>query len=284
MRVACIQMRSGCDVDANLQMVDQLVMQAASQGARYIQTPEMTSLVQAKREQLLHTIQRDEDGGGRSNAVVEFMRQLAKREAVWLHVGSIAVLLPNDKAANRSLLFSPNGTLIARYDKLHMFDVDLPNGETWRESLLYQPGKLAKLVEIEPFSLGMSICYDLRFPALFSAYANAGAQVLSCPAAFTKQTGEAHWHVLLRTRAIENGAFVVAAAQGGIHEDGRETYGHSLIINPWGKIIGELAHNKPDVLICDLDLGEVDEARSRIPNLMNASEFQMQIINREKLS
>lgn len=280
MRVACIQMRSGVDVDANLKALDHLVTQAVAKGARYIQTPEMTSIVQSKRHRLLETIEQDDER--QSNAVVEHTHRLAKLHAVWLHIGSIAVLLKSGKAANRSLLFAPDGTLVARYDKLHMFDVDLPNGETWRESSLYEPGNQARLVESDVFTLGMSICYDLRFPVLYQEYARAGAQILSCPAAFTQQTGEAHWHTLLRSRAIENGAFVIAAAQGGKHEDGRETFGHSMIVNPWGEVIGELAHNEPDVLVCDVDLNEVNEARLRIPNLMNASKYHMQIIRQEK--
>ncbi len=274
MRVACLQMRSGICVDKNLDTLAQMVAQAVKRGATYIQTPEMTSLVQKNPKLLFENIQPD-SAGENVNYTVDFVAGLAKRHKVWLHLGSIAVKATSGKAANRAILFSPAGRRVANYDKLHMFDVDLPGNETWRESSLYQAGDKAVIVELEEITLGMSICYDLRFPNLYHSLAVAGAQVLSCPAAFTRQTGKAHWHTLLRARAIENGAFVIAAAQGGKHEDGRETFGHSLIINPWGEIIAELEHDNPQVLICDIMLSEVDAARSQIPNLRNKTEFNM---------
>ncbi|RVD71221.1 carbon-nitrogen hydrolase family protein, partial [Mesorhizobium sp. M4A.F.Ca.ET.029.04.2.1] len=167
----------------------------------------------------------------------------------------------------------PDGTTIASYDKIHMFDVDLDNGESWRESAAYEPGTEAVIAEIDGARLGFAVCYDLRFPQLFRAEALAGANVLSVPAAFTRQTGEAHWHVLLRARAIENGAYVVAAAQGGLHEDGRETFGHSLIVDPWGRIVAEAAHEEPGVIVAEIDPAQSLAARRKIPNLKNAREF-----------
>jgi predicted amidohydrolase len=276
MRVACLQMRSGVSPEENLATLEQMVATAASQGAHYVQTPEMTALVAQNRKILFAGIEPDDGLANQhlgSNRVIAFASDLARRHHVWLHLGSIAVRISDTKAANRGLLFAPDGTRVADYDKLHMFDVDLPNNESWRESSLYQAGNKAVMFDAGEFKVGLSICYDLRFAALYRSLAQAGAQILTCPAAFTRQTGGAHWHALLRSRAIENGAFVIAAAQGGNHEDGRETYGHSLIVNPWGEIIGELKHDHPDILICDIDLNEVDIARSRIPSLSNDRQF-----------
>ncbi len=269
MRVACLQMRSTTDLAENLATLEQMTGEAAAKGATYIQSPEMTSLIEKNPKRLLENIEADND----QNQVIALAQNLAKRHNIWLHIGSIAVRSDAKKAANRGLLFSPDGTRVASYDKIHMFDVDLPNNESWRESALYQAGNEAVTVSCEGFNLGMSICYDLRFPHLYRALSQAGANILSCPAAFTKQTGEAHWHTLLRARAIENGAFLIAAAQGGTHEDGRITYGHSMVINPWGKIIAELDHNNPAFLVCDIDLSAVDQARARIPALSNNQQF-----------
>ena len=279
MRVACLQMRSGVAVDDNLGALEKMVADAAGQGASYIQTPEMTSLVEQNPKSLF--TQLSSDGPDDENPVAIFAGNLAKKHRIWLHLGSIAVRLTDKKAANRALLFSPAGDRVAQYDKLHMFDADLPNNETWRESAIYQAGEEAVVVEAAGFSLGLSICYDLRFAHLYRDLAQAGAQILSCPSAFTKQTGEAHWHALLRARAIENGAYVIAAAQGGSHASGRQTYGHSLIINPWGAIMGELDHDDPGVLICDIDLDQVTKARGRIPSLSNNRHFNTVTIRQE---
>ena len=277
MKIACIQVRSSPNVTENLDLLEPMVAEAAKRGAIYVQTPEMTSFVAQNPKKLFANIEPDEgsydDDLNSKNSVVNFAANLAKKYRIWLHLGSIAVRAGNIKAANRALLFSPDGQRIAQYDKLHMFDVDLPNKESWRESSHYQPGDKAIVVKTDLFSLGMSICYDLRFSALYHNQARAGAQILTCPAAFTRQTGEVHWHVLLRARAIENGAFMIAAAQGGEHEDGRHTYGHSLIINPWGEIISELDHDEPGILVCDIDLTQVETARSRIPNLSNNTNY-----------
>lgn len=276
-RVGLIQMRSGCCEAENLGFIKSKVDELVAHGCTYIQTPEMSLVLNRQKDGLFSSIFEDEA----DNPVPAFVElaQIAKAHGIWLHIGSAAVKASNNKAFNRAVLFSPTGEIIARYDKIHMFDVDLPNGETWRESALYVGGTRAVVCELPEFSLGLSICYDLRFGHLYRQLAKAGALILTCPAAFTKQTGKAHWHTLLRTRAIDNGAFVIAAAQGGVHEDGRETYGHSLVVNPWGEIIAELDHDAPDVLICDIDLGQVNEARSRIPSLKSEGRFAISKID-----
>lgn len=200
---------------------------------------------------------------------------MARELKIHLHIGSTAIALADGKVANRGLLFGPDGRIICRYDKIHMFDVDLDNGESWRESAVYQPGSEARTADLPFGKLGFAICYDVRFPQLFRAEALAGAEILTVPTAFTRQTGEAHWHILVRARAIENGAFLIAAAQGGVHEDGRETYGHSIIVDPWGRILAEASAIGEAVITADIDLGAVRSARSKIPNLKNAREFQV---------
>ncbi len=276
MRVACLQMRSGVSIDANLQTLSELVAQAAGEGARYVQSPEMTSILERNPKRLFSQI-----GPDRDNPTFTVAARLAREHGIWLHLGSVAVDLENGRAANRAALFSPAGERVASYDKMHMFDVDLDGGESWRESAVYQPGARSVTVDAGEFRLGLSICYDLRFPHLYRHQAKAGVQILTCPAAFTRQTGEAHWHALLRARAIENGAFVIAAAQGGEHEDGRTTYGHSLIVNPWGEIIAELGHDEPGVLTADLDLSQVERARSKIPSLKSDTGFAVENIEVE---
>jgi predicted amidohydrolase len=201
--------------------------------------------------------------------------RLAGDLGIYLHVGSTAIARADGKIANRALLYGPEGGKIASYDKIHMFDVDLDNGESWRESAAYEPGTEAVVVELPIGRIGLAVCYDLRFPQLFRAEALAGADVLTVPAAFTRQTGEAHWHALLRARAIENGAWVIAAAQGGLHEDGRETYGYSLVVDPWGRIVAELANNEPGILYAQIDPVASRQARAKIPNLKNARDFEV---------
>jgi predicted amidohydrolase len=202
------------------------------------------------------------------------LRELARNRGITIHVGSLAIKLNHDKAVNRSFLIDPKGEIVARYDKIHMFDVDLANGESYRESYSYRPGELGVLYDLPWGRLGLTICYDLRFPALYRALAEAGATALAIPAAFTRQTGEAHWHVLNRARAIENGSFVFAAAQGGKHENGRETFGHSLIIDPWGRILAE-GGTEPGVVMAEIDLGEVAKARAHIPSLQHGRRFEI---------
>ena len=269
MRVAAVQMRSTTDPAANVAAMAELVAAAAAQGARYVQTPEMTGLIQKDRKALFAAVRAQAD-----DPVLAAAGQLAARLGIFLHVGSTPVLREDGRVANRAALFAPDGTLAATYDKIHMFDVDLENGESWRESAVYEPGKAMVLADVHGIRFGFSVCYDLRFPHLFRDMALAGASVLTVPAAFTAQTGRAHWHVLLRARAIENGAFVIAAAQGGQHQDGRETYGHSLIVSPWGQVIAEKADDEPGILVADIDPGAVTAARKAIPNLTNARPYE----------
>jgi len=272
-KVAAIQMRSGTDPERNVADMERMVREAAGQGARYIQTPEMTGAMvrDAEARKAAFTTQ-DKD------SVAAAAGRLAGELGVFLHVGSTAIRRADGKLANRALLFAPDGSLRTSYDKIHMFDVDLDKGESWRESSAYEPGKEAVVTDIGEARLGFAICYDLRFPQLFRTEALAGADLLSVPAAFTRQTGEAHWHVLLRARAIENGAFVVAAAQGGVHEDGRETYGHSLIVDPWGRVLAEADHAEPGVIVAEIDAAQSAAARAKIPNLKNAREFTLETV------
>jgi deaminated glutathione amidase len=248
----------------------ELVREAAGQGAEYVQTPEITTLMEPERTRLFAAI-RPEEG----NPVVAHFRALARELGIWLHVGSMAVLHPNGKVANRALLFSPAGEIEARFDKIHMFDVDLAGGESYRESKNYQAGDTAVLADLPWGTLGITVCYDLRFPHLYRALAKAGADFLAIPSAFTRPTGAAHWHVLMRARAIENGCFVFAAAQAGKHESGRETYGHSLVVGPWGDILAEGDGIHPSVIVADVKLSEVRQARQRIPSLQHDRPFQV---------
>lgn len=271
-KAAAVQMRSGTSVDRNAADMERLIREAAAQGATYVQTPEMTgALLRDKEARAASFVSEDRD------LVVSTARRLASELGIFLHIGSTAILRADGKIANRALLFSPEGKTLASYDKIHMFDVDLDNGESWRESAAYEPGTQAVVSEVNGAKLGFAVCYDLRFPQLFRSEALAGAEVLTVPAAFTRQTGEAHWHVLLRARAIENGAFVVAAAQGGLHEDGRETYGHSLIIDPWGRILAEANHDEPGVIVAEIDPSQSAAARRKVPNLKNAREFSVRV-------
>jgi predicted amidohydrolase len=264
-----VQMRSGLTPQANLDAAAGLIGEARSAGAEYVQTPEMTNILAIKRDDLFAAIVAEEQ-----DASLAAFRELARRHGIFLHVGSLAIKISDDKAANRAFLIDPKGEIVARYDKIHMFDVDLANGESYRESRNYRAGELAVASDLPWGRLGLTICYDLRFPALYRALADAGASLLSVPAAFTRQTGEAHWHILLRARAIENGCFVLAAAQGGKHENGRETFGHSLIVDPWGRVLAE-GGGQPGVVLALIDPAEVTKARSRIPSLQHGRRFEM---------
>jgi predicted amidohydrolase len=261
--VGLVQMRTGLDPQANCDHAVGMIRKARADGAHYVQTPEMTNLMEVKRERLLATIVAEE-----ADPTLAAFRELARSLGIYLHVGSLAVKVSPDKAANRAFVISPQGDIVARYDKIHMFDVDLANGESYRESRNYRPGEIAVVTDLPWGRLGISVCYDLRFPALYRALAEAGATILAVPSAFTRQTGEAHWHVLLRARAIENGCFVLAAAQGGRHENGRETYGRSLIVDPWGGILAE-GGTEPGVIMASIDLADVAAARGRIPSLQH---------------
>jgi predicted amidohydrolase len=262
-------MCSGRNVEKNVLDAAELIREAVRQGAQYVQTPEITTLMELDRARLFAAIRPDED-----NPALASFRALAGELAIWLHIGSMPVLLGNGKIANRSFLLAPDGSVAARFDKIHMFDVELPGGESYRESKNYEAGSTAMLAELPWGTLGLTVCYDLRFPHLYRALAKAGADFLAVPSAFTRQTGEAHWHVLLRSRAIDNGCFVFAAAQGGKHESGRETYGHSLVVSPWGEVLAEGGVN-PGVIIADVTCNEVQQARRRIPSLQHDRPFQV---------
>ena len=266
---AMIQMRSGLDPTANLAAALKSINEAKEAGADYVLTPEMTNILTAKREQLFAKIVTEE-----RDATLTTLREVARKLAIYIHIGSLAIKTSPEKAANRSFLIDRRGEVVARYDKIHMFDVDLAGGESYRESNTYRPGELAMVSDLPWGRLGLTVCYDLRFPALYRALAEAGASFLAIPSAFTRQTGEAHWHVLQRARAIENGCFVFAAAQGGKHENGRETYGHSLVVDPWGCVLAE-GGTKPGVVMAQIDPSEVVAARSRIPSLHHGRRFEL---------
>ncbi|MDP3491277.1 MAG: carbon-nitrogen hydrolase family protein [Phenylobacterium sp.] len=268
LRVALIQTRTPASHAAALDHVIPLISRAAQGGARMILTPEGTNILQKDRDLLAPQLTSLE-----ADPVVLGLREAARRLQVSLLIGSALVRREDGQAANRSALITPQGEIAATYDKLHMFDVDLPSGETARESAVYAPGDRAVIARAEGAVLGLTICYDIRFPALHRALALAGAQILTVPAAFTRPTGQAHWEALLRARAIETGSFVLAPAQGGFHEDGRGTYGRSLAIAPWGEVLGKLDHDEPGVLFADLDLDQVAKARAAIPALANARDF-----------
>jgi predicted amidohydrolase len=267
-RAAAIQMRSGVDPERNAADLAEYVADAAGKGAAYVQTPEMTGALQRDRKALASVLKGESD-----DVIVKTAAGLAAKHAIHLHIGSTPIARDDGKIANRAFLFGPDGKVLTRYDKIHMFDVDLDNGESWRESAIYAPGSDTVVVDLPFARLGLAICYDVRFPQLFRAQALAGATIISAPAAFTRQTGEAHWHVLQRARAIENGAFMISAAQGGAHEDGRETYGHSLIVAPWGEVLAEAAHADPAIIVADIDPVLSAAARAKVPNLKNARPF-----------
>ncbi|MBL1404477.1 MAG: carbon-nitrogen hydrolase family protein [Rhizobiales bacterium] len=268
--VALIQMRSCGDEVKNFITLEQMVRDAASQGAMYVQSPEMTGMIEKNPRKLLDGINAQE-----GNVFFDKCGKLAKELGIWLHIGSNAVKADNDKCYNRAAIFSPSGEQVCNYDKIHMFDVDLGAGNRWKESARYEAGNQSMVVDMDGVKLGTAICYDVRFPQIFRSQAKLGAKILTCPAAFTKPSGEAHWEILLRARAIENGAYMLAAAQGGVHEDGRETYGHSMIVDPWGTIVAELEHNEPGILVTKIDLEKVDEARAKIPALNNERKFSI---------
>lgn len=272
-KTAAIQMCSGVDPERNAADMARLVREAAAAGAIYVQTPEMTGALQRDRQAMRAVLRGEGD-----DLILREGRSLAAALGIYMHIGSTAIARDDGKIANRGFLIGPDGDIICRYDKIHMFDVDLDNGESWRESAAYQPGSEARIASLPFGELGFTICYDVRFPELFRRQAVNGAQVISVPAAFTRQTGEAHWEVLLRARAIENGVFIVAAAQAGRHEDGRETFGHSMIVDPWGRVLAEAGPTGEAVVLAEIDVGAVKAAHQRIPNLANAREFSLEKI------
>jgi predicted amidohydrolase len=268
MKVALIQTRTPATPEAALAHVLPLVREAAAAGAELIATPEGTNVLQKDRERLLPMLRPLAE-----DLVVNGLRDAARELGAWVLIGSALVRRDDGKAANRSVLVSPAGEIAATYDKLHMFDVDLPTGESSRESATYEPGAQAVTAQAGDLKLGMTVCYDLRFPTLYRALALAGAEVMTIPSAFTRPTGAAHWEVLMRARAIETGSFVLAPAQGGRHEDGRGTWGHSIAVAPWGEVVAHLDHDEPGVLLADLDLAAAAKARAAIPALANARPF-----------
>jgi len=269
-KAGMIQMRSGLTPAVNTDTAVKLIGEAKSAGCQYVLTPEMTNVLAAKRDQLFSTIVEED-----ADTSLATLRELARKLGIFVHIGSLAIKLSHERAANRSFLINPKGEVVARYDKIHMFDVDLGGGESYRESNSYRPGECAMLADLPWGRMGLTVCYDLRFPALYRALAEAGATMLTIPSAFTQKTGEAdHWHVLVRARAIENGCFVFAAAQGGKHENGRDTFGHSLIIDPWGRILAQ-GGTEPSVVIAEIDPAEVAKARGRIPSLEHGRRFEV---------
>jgi deaminated glutathione amidase len=261
-RIALFQSNTGIDPAANASTLSDAIRQAAEGGAEMLFTPEMSGLLDRDSGRAAKSLRSEDE-----DEVLAACREAAKQHGIWLHIGSLAVLVDGGKVANRGFVIDREGNIRARYDKIHLFDVDLPTGESWRESNVYSAGAGVVLVNGTPIGkLGLTICYDLRFPGLFARLAEADADIISVPAAFTVPTGRAHWHVLLRARAIEAGLFVVAAAQVGRHEDGRQTFGHSLVIDPWGEVLLDMGEDK-GVGFADVDLARISDVRSRIPAL-----------------
>ncbi len=267
LHVACIQMCSTDDIDENIAAASTLIRRARAEGANFAATPEMTSLMDQRKGALAAKVVAEAD-----DRALKAFRALAVETGMTLLLGSLPVRVDADLCANRSFLVAPTGDIVARYDKIHMFDVEVGDGQTYRESRDYRPGDKSVTADIGGAIIGLSVCYDVRFPALYRALAKAGAQILCVPAAFTRVTGQAHWRALLVARAIENGAFVVAPGQGGSHRDGRETFGHSLIIGPWGDVIAE-GGIEPGVVAAVIDLDAVAETRRRIPSLSHDRNF-----------
>ncbi|MCW3835674.1 carbon-nitrogen hydrolase family protein [Sphingomonas canadensis] len=260
-RAALLQMTSGVDPAANARVLAEGVAGAAAGGAAMLFTPEMSGLLDSNRQRAAASLAREEE-----DRVLATVREAAAKHGVWVHLGSLALLQEGGKLANRGFVIDGTGEIRARYDKMHLFDVDLPTGESWRESATYAPGKGPVTVDTPLGRLGLAICYDLRFPGLFAALSDAGATLFALPAAFTRPTGAAHWHILLRARAIEAAAFVIAAAQTGEHEDGRATYGHSLVADPWGELLLDMGE-APGLGFAEIDQARVDAARARVPVL-----------------
>ena len=260
MRLAAIQMRSSIEVEANIAAASKLIRAAVKEGAEFVATPEMTHLLDRDPDRLRQTV-RDQS----QDAGVKAFSALAQALNIHLLIGSQAILRQDGKIANRSLLFAPDGQLSAHYDKIHLFEAAISKSESYKESDTYAAGSEHVIADIGALKIGLSICYDVRFPSLFSYYAKSEVDIIAVPAAFTVATGKAHWETLLRARAIETGAYIIAPAQGGHHEDGRRTWGRSLIIDPWGEVISGLGHDEPGFIIANISKTSVERARSRIP-------------------
>jgi len=267
---AMVQMRTALLPEDSLAQGVKLIRDAKAMGADYVLTPEVSNMMQENRKALFAHLAAEEDD--RSLAAY---RDLARELNIHLHIGSLALRATPERAVNRSFLIGPDGAILASYDKIHMFDIELEDGESYRESANYQPGETAVISDLPWGRIGLTICYDVRFPALYRALAEAGASFITVPSAFTRKTGEAHWHTLLRARAIENGCFIFAAAQGGLHQNKRETYGHSLIVDPWGEIIAEAAGNEPAVVLAKIDPARVPAVRKAIPSLQHGRRFTL---------
>ncbi|CCE11150.1 putative nitrilase [Bradyrhizobium sp. STM 3843] len=266
---ALVQMRTGLLPEPSLAQGTRLIREAAAQGAQYVQTPEVSNMMQLNRTALFEHLKSEA-----ADPSLKAYRALAKELKIHLHIGSLALRFSDEKAVNRSFLIGPEGDILASYDKIHMFDIDLPGGESYRESSNYQPGETAVISDLPWGRIGLTICYDVRFPALYRALAESGASFISVPSAFTRKTGEAHWHTLLRARAIETGCFVFAAAQCGLHENKRETFGHSLIVDPWGEVLAEGGVD-PGVVLARIDPSRVETARKAIPSLQHGRRFSV---------
>jgi predicted amidohydrolase len=271
-RIAALQMNSGTRPEPNLAALDKLAGDAVAAGASYLLSPEVSVVFAENREGLARVA-----GPWRGNPHVAQAAEIARKYGVHLHLGSMAVALPDGRFANRSVLFRPDGTIAATYDKIHLFDATLPGVRAYRESETYAGGDRAVVTDGPGFRLGMSICYDMRFAPLYRTLAEAGAQLIAIPAAFTVPTGRAHWETLIRARAIETGCFVIAAAQGGHHENGRDTWGHSMIVDPWGKIVAMSEGDAVGIVVADIDLAEIAAARERVPSLANARPFSLSL-------
>ena len=267
-RLACVQVNAGNEIAPNVDTAAGLIREAAGQGAEFVSLPECVALLEPDREALFRKSAAEAD-----HPALQAFRSLAAELGIWFHVGSLAVLSANGRISNRTFLIDPAGTVTAKYDKIHMFDVDLADGETYRESNTYQPGDAAVVTELPWARAGLTICYDVRFPPLYAHLAEAGAEIIGVPSAFTRKTGRAHWHVLLRARAIETGCWIFAAAQCGDHAGGRQTYGHSLIVDPWGEIVAE-AGEAPGIIMADIDPARVAEARRAVPSLKNGRPYR----------
>jgi predicted amidohydrolase len=268
LRIACVQLNSGAEIAPNIVASCALIREAHAQGAEFVATPEVSNLCEMRpgraAEKAFFEAQ---------EPALQAYRELAAELGIWLLAGSLVVKLEDDpRLANRSLLIDSSGGIVARYDKIHMFDVDLEGGESYRESARFRPGERAVVADSPWGPIGMTICYDMRFAYLYRQLAQAGARILTAPSSFARPTGRAHWHVLLRARAIETGCFMIAPAQCGDHEDGRKTFGHSLVVSPWGEILAEAAE-EPGIILADLDLSRVDEARSMVPSLKHDRGF-----------
>lgn len=269
-RAACIQPNTGTDWQQNFQANETRIRDAVADGAGIVFTPEVSNFLFGRRKQTVEAARPEAE-----DKTLAAMRDLATELGVWINIGSLALAgEQDDRLINRSFLITPNGDIANRYDKIHMFDVELPSGQKFTESRAYRPGEQVSVVETPLGRIGMTICYDLRFPGLYRDLAQAGADILTVPSAFTAETGRAHWHILLQARAIETGCFVIAAAQTGTHQGDRQTFGHSLIIDPWGKILAD-AGEEPGWIAADIDLGRIDKARQSIPSLNNGRDYKL---------